>query len=274
MMKWLDYANQGAIRNQPINPQLASALGFLPEMGVTMRVFSGGQDASGPRRTGSKRHDHGNSSDVFFYRDGRKLDWNNPNDVPLFQEIVKRGKAAGVTGWGAGPGYMQPGSMHLGFGKPAVWGKGGKGANAPQWLRAAYNGGPAGGSMQAAYQPPAAPAPFSTPSTMNGNLGQPVTQQPYAPTQTAIAPSQAPSTRPAWLHGLARFGGTPEKRDDFLSGLMHAGQSMAGGGQQQMPMQQSFVVPSAPPGTINPTPQGGDDPRQALIEQLLRQQQA
>lgn len=263
MMKWLDYANQGAIRNQPINPQLASAIGFLPEMGVTMRVFSGGQDASGPRRTGSTRHNHGNSADVFFYKDGRKLDWNNPNDVPLFQEIVKRGKAAGVTGWGAGPGYMQPGSMHLGFGSPAVWGAGGKGANAPQWLRAAYNGGAAPAQMMASAAPAPSPAPMGT---AMGAFGQP-------PAQVARAPSQAPSTRPAWLQGLARFGGTPEKRDDFLSGLSQAGMAMSGG-QQQMPMQQSFVVPSAPPGTINPTPQGGDDPRQALIEQLLRQQQA
>lgn len=137
--KWLNYANQGATRNQPLNDKLVSALGFLPEMGVTMKVFSGGQDATGKRRTGSHRHDHGNSADVFFYKDGRQLDWANPNDLPVFQEIVSRGRAAGVTGFGAGKGYMQPGSMHLGFGSPAVWGAGGKGGNAPGWLRSAFN---------------------------------------------------------------------------------------------------------------------------------------
>lgn len=58
-MNWLRYANQGATRNQPIHPNLASAMGsFLPNMGV--------------------------------------------------------------TGFGAGPGYMQPGAMHIGHGNPGV----------------------------------------------------------------------------------------------------------------------------------------------------------
>ncbi|MGB1215592.1 MAG: hypothetical protein ACPG4X_19635 [Pikeienuella sp.] len=91
-------------------------------------------------RVGSTRHDHGNAADVFFYKDGRKLDWSKPADQRIFREIVSKGKAAGVTGFGAGPGYMQQGSMHIGFGTPSVWGAGGKGANAPQWLRDAYTG--------------------------------------------------------------------------------------------------------------------------------------
>ena len=145
-MDWINYANQGATRNQPIAPKLAQALGFLPEMGVTMDVFSGGQPAqgSGGARVGSSRHDDGNSADVFFSQNGRRLDWSNPNDVPVFQSIVQRARANGVTGFGAGDGYMQPGSMHIGFGSPAVWGAGGRGTNAPEWLRAAYtsnNGG-------------------------------------------------------------------------------------------------------------------------------------
>lgn len=137
-MEWLNYANQGAIRNKPLSKELISALSFLPEMGVTMEVFSGGQEAEGPNRTGSHRHDHGGAADVFFYKDGRKLDWSNPEDVPIFQDIVSRAKSRGVTGFGAGKGYMQPGSMHIGFGNPAVWGAEGKGANAPAWLVSAY----------------------------------------------------------------------------------------------------------------------------------------
>jgi hypothetical protein len=138
--EWLAYANQGATRNQPLNPKLVEALSFLPELGVSMEVFSGGQHEKGKGpRVGSTRHDHGNSADVFFKKDGRKLNWADPNDRPIFEEIVRRGKAAGVTGFGAGEGYMQPGSMHLGFGAPAVWGAGGSGANAPDWLRNAYN---------------------------------------------------------------------------------------------------------------------------------------
>lgn len=136
---WLRYANSGATRNQQLAPELVNALGFLPELGVEMEVFSGGQPSAGNgARVGSDRHDHGNAADAFFYKDDRRLDWSNPNDLPLFEEIVRRGKSAGITGFGAGDGYMQPGSMHIGFGSNAVWGAGGKGANAPEWLRRAY----------------------------------------------------------------------------------------------------------------------------------------
>lgn len=135
---WLSYANQTATRNQHLSPKLVDALAFLPDMGVTMQVFSGGQDATGARRTGSHRHDHGGAADVFFYKDGRQLSWQNPKDIPVFQEIVERAKANGVTGFGAGDGYMRPGSMHIGFGAPAVWGAGGRGTNAPDWLRQAF----------------------------------------------------------------------------------------------------------------------------------------
>ena len=63
-LSWLKYANQGATRNKPLDEKLIKAMGFLPEMGVEMRVFSGGQDAPGKnaRRTGSRRHDHGNAA--------------------------------------------------------------------------------------------------------------------------------------------------------------------------------------------------------------------
>jgi hypothetical protein len=146
-MDWINYANQGATRNKPLSPDLLKALSFLPELGVTVEVFSGGQDAigQGDRRTGSTRHDHGHAADVFFYKDGRRLDWSNPADLPIFEEIVRRGRASGLTGFGAGDGYMQQGSMHIGFGPEAVWGAGGKSANAPDWLRSAFYGTPAGG---------------------------------------------------------------------------------------------------------------------------------
>lgn len=137
---WLRYANQSAVRSQPISQQLQSALSFLPDMGVTMEVFSGGQPSEGANRVGSHRHDQGGAADVFFYKDGRKLDWANPSDRPVFEEIVKRGRERGITGIGAGDNYMRPGSMHIGFGNEAVWGAGGKGSNAPDWLRNAYYG--------------------------------------------------------------------------------------------------------------------------------------
>lgn len=149
---WLKYANQGAIRSQPISPKLTNAMSFLPELGVSMEVFSGGQQAkgSGGRRVGSTRHDHGDAGDVFFYKDGRRLDWSRESDRPIFVEIVRRARANGVTGIGAGPGYMRPGSMHIGFGKEAVWGAGGKGTNAPDWLRAAFGSPGQAGNMAVA----------------------------------------------------------------------------------------------------------------------------
>ena len=142
---YIRYANQGATRNLPLDSQLIEAFRFLPEMGLSMEVFSGGQPGkgSGLARVGSTRHDHGRAADVFFRRGDQRLDWANPQDQAVFRDIVARAKAAGVTGFGAGPGYMQPGSMHVGFGNPGVWGAGGSGKNAPSWLRDAYEGGSA-----------------------------------------------------------------------------------------------------------------------------------
>lgn len=187
---WLSYANQGATRNQPLSDKLTGALGsFLPEMGVTMKVFSGGQDAEGPRRTGSHRHDHGNAADVFFYKDGRQLSWANPDDVPIFEDIVRRGKAAGVTGFGAGDGYMRPGSMHIGFGSPAVWGAGGRGTNAPEWLRQAYNS-PAGQAPAVAAVNALAQGQPTQVASLDQSVGLP--QQ--APIPQAAPPLPTPRT--------------------------------------------------------------------------------
>jgi len=143
---WLKYSNQGATRNDPLDPALVSAMSFLPGLGITMDVISGGQEAAGEggSRTGSTRHDHGKAADVDFYKDGRKLDWNNPDDMPILVQIVQTAKANGVTGIGAGDDYMGAGRFHVGFGNPGVWGAGGKGANAPDWLRSAYGGVDAG----------------------------------------------------------------------------------------------------------------------------------
>ena len=188
---WLRYANQGATRNQPLRPDLVRAMSFLPEMGITMEVFSGGQDGKGEgdRRTGSTRHDHGGAADAFFYKDGRKLDWANPDDQPIFAQIVQRAKASGITGIGAGDGYMRPGSMHVGFGNSGVWGEGGSGANAAPWLRSAYGGAPAG-------QPPSQPQGqgyAQGPMTQPGQnpLGQPMQQQ-QQPQQNQLAQSFQP----------------------------------------------------------------------------------
>lgn len=195
--EWLIYANQGATRGQPLAPQLVEAMKFLPELGLQMQVFSGGQPGVGTSaaRVGSTRHDHGGAADVFFLRDGRRLDWNNPADVPIFQDVARRAKANGVTGFGAGPGYMQPGSMHLGFGNPGVWGAGGKGATAPDWLRTAFGAAPAGQTPALSFGTPPSPA---LPSTFAGmfapggfNVGAPVDPVPGQLQQRAAQAQQS-----------------------------------------------------------------------------------
>ncbi len=165
---WLRYTNQGATRNQPLSPDLVDALAFLQDMGFTAEVCSGGQEGigEGTRRTGSTRHDHGGAADVFFYQGDRKLDWSNPNDLPIFQDLVKRARAAGITGIGAGDGYMQPGSMHIGFGPESVWGAGGKGGNAPEWLRSAFGAAPAGTPPASVRPGGAAPLAFGGAAAM------------------------------------------------------------------------------------------------------------
>lgn len=154
----ITYANQNATRNQKLSPELSAALTeVVTKLGLAVSVFSGGQDATGPNRVGSHRHDHGNAADVFFSKDGRRLDWSNAADLPMFQDIVRAARAAGITGIGAGPGYMQKGSMHLGFGAPGVWGAGGSSMTAPKWLKDAFN------SVSGPTRQAAAPAPARMP---------------------------------------------------------------------------------------------------------------
>jgi hypothetical protein len=178
-MSWLKYSNQGATRSQPLSHRLVEALSFLPELGIGMEVFSGGQPSSGPNRVGSHRHDEGGAGDVFFTKGGRRLDWRNPEDVPTYQEIVRRAKERGVTGVGAGEGYMQPGSVHIGFGPEATWGAGGSGSNTPAWLREAFGG--AGGAV------PTGSKPYDLPATGGNTLVASGPANPVAPIANAVA---------------------------------------------------------------------------------------
>ena len=132
------YANSSAIRNQPIQPRLMSILqGAARETGVDVEIFSGGQSrkGSGGRRTGSTRHDDGNAADI-------RLKSNNQlvTDQNILAKFIASVSRLGATGIGHGPGYMGPGEMHVGFGNPAVWGAGGRSANAPAWVKTAASG--------------------------------------------------------------------------------------------------------------------------------------
>lgn len=133
-----------AKRRQPISSDLAALLTAVgEELDVYFEVTSGGQSpfGEGPR-TGSTRHDHGNAADTKAYvlRDGQKhyLDFTNAADRAVWEDIVRLSVAGGATGIGAGTDYMGPQTLHIGYGNAGTWGAGGKGANAPKWLSAAY----------------------------------------------------------------------------------------------------------------------------------------
>lgn len=119
-------------------------------------------------------------------RDGRALDWANPADVPIYQDIVRQARAAGVTGFGAGPGYMRPGSMHIGFGTPGIWGADGAGSNAPDWLVEACN----------SPTPAAAPQPASEPPTMLASLFDASPRLLLRPRNQRQRPRSRPCNRP------------------------------------------------------------------------------
>lgn len=139
-MDWLRYSNQNAVRNDPLSPELVKTLSFLPELGLTAEVISGGQENNTTQGTGSTRHTRGNAGDLRFYQGDRLLDFTNLADQKLGAEIVRRSRAGGATGMGWGVDYMGPHTMHIGYGAPAVWGAGGKSANVSPWFRDAYYG--------------------------------------------------------------------------------------------------------------------------------------
>jgi hypothetical protein len=165
------YNNAGSTRNDPLNNRLSTALQAAAAAAGIDRIVvtSGGQEAEGEggARTGSTRHDHGNAADVELYVGGRLLDFTNSQDQALYQQFVTAAASNGVTGIGAGSDYMGNSRIHVGFGAPAVWGAGGSSANAPDWLRAAYNAGTSG----LAYVPQGQPTGAQAAANQMGSQG-------------------------------------------------------------------------------------------------------
>lgn len=149
-------ATKGKIRDLPIKKKLSEILSkAADEAGIdTVRVTSGGQakKGSGGKRTGSTRHDEGNAADLQLEKNGHVLSFEKPEERPVVVRFVTAAAAFGATGIGAGVTYMGEHTLHVGFGTKAVWGAGGKSANAPDWLKKAV-------AAAATYKPaPAAPA--------------------------------------------------------------------------------------------------------------------
>jgi hypothetical protein len=178
----LTYLNKG-VRDKPLSDEVLRAYeqAALAAKIDEIRVMSGGQDSSGPNRTGSHRHDDGGAGDVQLVRGGRVLEFTNPEDLPYIKDWVSAGKGAGLTGYGAGSDYMGDRTIHAGGGSPVVWGRGGSSANAPEWLRQAYgttlasNPVTATASASPALDPTASTefpaAPPAPESKMDGALG-------------------------------------------------------------------------------------------------------
>jgi len=133
------YENQeslAGIRKLPLSSKLRGVLDqAAAAAGVEAVVHSGGQSpiGSGGPRTGSTRHDNGNAADLKLYKNGKLLVDTNPSDREIMAKFVSAAVAAGATGVGAGHNYMGPDTIHVGFGKQAVWG------GAP-WIKAAASG--------------------------------------------------------------------------------------------------------------------------------------
>ncbi|MCI4645981.1 MAG: hypothetical protein MRY64_14460 [Hyphomonadaceae bacterium] len=135
----------GKTRDLPISADLRALLiGAASEVGIdTVRVTSGGQCAKGTceKRVGSTRHDLGGAADLEIIKDGRTLSLLNFGDRETYRDFLQACAKLGATGIGAGPGYMTEFRVHVGYGSKAIWGAGGKSANAPEWVRSAVING-------------------------------------------------------------------------------------------------------------------------------------
>lgn len=139
------YSNQHAVRSQRLSDRLTSVLQQAASaVGVGIEVMSGGQPSGGPNRVGSHRHDNGNAADIYLTQGGVRLNWAKEDQREIISQFITQAVAGGATGIGAGRGYMAEGMLHVGFGGAGVWGAGGKGANAEQWVRQAWQAGMSG----------------------------------------------------------------------------------------------------------------------------------
>lgn len=139
----------GKIRDQPIGNELASLLVKAGKAaGIdTIYITSGGQPGSSGKRTGSTRHDKGRAADLYLFADNKALTFTNSSAPAKVKKFLTACAAYGANGLGAGTDYMGNKTMHIGFGRTTidneklVWGKKGKSAFAPKWVRDAAREG-------------------------------------------------------------------------------------------------------------------------------------
>jgi hypothetical protein len=143
-----DQSTIAGIRKLPIAQDLKTMLtNVAAETGVDIQVRSGGQDDTTGRPSGaSDRHTDGHAADVALYTgtgaNRRRLSSAVAEDLPIIHAVFESARKQGITGFGAGNGYMGDNVFHLdnaakyGQGTVAVWGGyAKKNATAPQWLQ-------------------------------------------------------------------------------------------------------------------------------------------
>jgi len=142
---------QSGTRKLPLNDRTRTMMEQASaQTGLTVKVTSGAQESSGPNRTGSHRHDSDvGAGDIQLIDEatGKPVSMRTPEGREKILQYMRAARDAGATGFGAGLDYMGEHTIHVGFGDPGVWGAGGKGANAPKWLKDGMNAG-AGPSSQ------------------------------------------------------------------------------------------------------------------------------
>lgn len=114
----IDYAiTDSTIRDQPVQPAIMARLsGIVSEMGSDLGIVvtSGGQPSTGDDRTGSHRHDDGNSVDFYLTQNGQRV--NPGDDKALYSQFIENSagdfEGMGHYSWG----------MHVGGGGAAFWG--------------------------------------------------------------------------------------------------------------------------------------------------------
>jgi hypothetical protein len=106
---------------------------------VDVEVAHGIEPGHARHRAGAPAYD----LDLRDSQTGRKLDSRNPDDQKRIAQFVEDNVAGGNVGVGAGRGteYMGPSRFHVGGGTAAYWGAKGRGVNAPDWLRQAFERG-------------------------------------------------------------------------------------------------------------------------------------
>lgn len=203
-----------AIRNKPITLDLKQVLDTAAQAAGVDKVVitSGGQDAlgEGTRRTGSTRHDRGRAADLQLVINGVTQTFTDQSAPSTILTFVTTAAAAGAIGIGAGVQYMGDRTMHVGFGTSVddtsklTWGKDGRSANAPQWLRDAAAAGWTSptGAARAGTPGVTAPGPYVVIARgglkLRGGPGTNFTSERTLPLGTELTVVELSSVDPAW----------------------------------------------------------------------------